>query len=52
MKQEKLIIQQKDFKVWDCGIVAVNGVKYRLRKCEELIAGRWEGFVSLGTIKK
>lgn len=43
--------QQSDFRMDEPTITFHNGEAYIVRTCYELIAGRWEGFVSMVPVK-
>ena len=42
----------KDFRIIEKKRIKQHGIDYLMCVCEELIDGRWEGFVSLRPLKK
>lgn len=42
---------QPTFRAFDTGYSEVRGKVMRVHVCEELIAGRWEGFVSIDPVQ-
>jgi hypothetical protein len=47
-KPRKLVIDQPDFRAYEPQwVTGPHGVRMLIRECEELVDGRWEGFVSI-----
>jgi hypothetical protein len=47
-KTRRLVIDQPDFRAYEPQwVTGPHGVRMLIRECEELVDGRWEGFVSI-----